>query len=135
MSTTSRLTFSWCCWIARVSGIVSLSTTDRDDPSATINSYPPSFFCRVAIPFRWTKLVDIKFPLAPESIMACVACPLTMHLVRNTGAADAVGASIMFTSWRLLLSAGIPRFLNSILASWRLRDRFPNQGVRVVVLG
>ncbi len=70
IGTTSRTTVSWCCWKTSCSGIVSLSTSGRDEPSTAVNSYPPSFFLRVAIPCCLTNWAAINIPLAPESIMA-----------------------------------------------------------------
>jgi len=53
----------------------------------------------------------MKFPLAPESIIAYVSIsPFTYILVRNTGATDA-GAYILLVSYRLLLSSGLFSFL------------------------
>ena len=91
------------------SSIVSLSTEGNVDLSTAVNSYP-SFFFRVAIPRRLTNPFAMKFPLAPESIMATVRCPSTIHGVRNTSAV--ADEAIRLSSPWLPLPLELRRFPN-----------------------
>ena len=111
------------------SSIVLLSTKGNVDPSTAVNSYP-SFFFRVAIPRCFTNPFAIKFPLAPESIMATVRRPSTIHGVRNTGAV--ANKAIWLSSLWLPLPLELRRFPNHyhyLLDSRNSLVGSPNKGV------
>jgi hypothetical protein len=100
---------SWCDWVTSCKGTVSFVTPGKAEPSTAINSYPCSFD-RVAISNRVTVDVDMKFPLAPESIIAYSRLPCTVTGVRNT-VVDDVDAR----AWIVLHSRWLPLPRESIL--------------------
>ena len=110
------------------SSIVLLFIEGNVDPSTAVNSYP-SFFFRVAIPRRLTNPFAMKFPLAPESIMAIVRRLLTIHGVRNTSAV--ADEAIWLSSPWLPLPLELRRFPNHhyLLNSRNSLVGLPNKGV------
>lgn len=72
-------------------------------------SLNPSFFFWVAIPFCRMNRCEMKFPLAPESIIANVHFPFTIQFVRKTGA-DVVKANVLLSSLGLPLPLELDLF-------------------------
>ena len=123
ISTTSRIMSSWCDWTTSSIGRVSSVTPGKAEPSTAINSYPCSFDL-VAILNRATVAVDMKFPLAPESIIAYSRLPLTVTGVRNTVVDDRIAFSLAALATRIY---SFPE--TSLTGESNLTRSFPFDGV------
>ena len=125
IGTTSRTISSLCSGKHNDSGIVSLLTSGRAEPSTATSPYPPDRCFRVANPCCCTNRSEINIPLAPESIIAGVSYPLTMHLVRKT-VLVVVRAIVSQSSCWSLGPRELTRFLSSSLVNRHSLERSPS---------